>query len=267
MPLDKKRKTYLLVVLALFVLIFFHYLGWTNWIENMARYILIPTSTKIYKAGDNAKKEYQEIFKKGELTANYQACLDKTRDIVFYQTKIDLLSKENDELRSQLDFTKKTKFKLVSSEVIGKNIEDTEQSLIINRGADHGLLEGMPVIVGEGTLIGKISKVEPETALVRLINDNQSKIASTILNESKSMGVVEGGYGLSLRMKLIPRNENILVGQKIITSGLESGMPKGLIIGEVSVVENEAYQPFQQAILTPSANLSHLNLVFVITGQ
>lgn len=116
-------------------------------------------------------------------------------------------------------------------------------------------------------MIGTIAKIEKNISLVRLINDNQSKIAATILNRDNSLGVVEGGYGLSIRMNFIPRNETVLIGDKIITSGLEQTIPKGLLIGEVAVAENEAYQPFQQAVLTSATDLSKLFIVSVLTSN
>jgi rod shape-determining protein MreC len=68
-------------------------------------------------------------------------------------------------------------------------------------------------------------------------------------------------------MNFIPRNETVLVGDKIVTSGLEKTFPRGLLIGEVAVAENEAYQPFQQAVLTAAADLSKLSIVSVLTSN
>jgi rod shape-determining protein MreC len=88
-----------------------------------------------------------------------------------------------------------------------------------------------------------------------------------VLNDDSSPGVVDGGYGISLRMQFIPRNENVHIGDQIVTSGLEDKIPKGLLLGTVAVVENEAYQPFQEAVLTPAVNLSKLTFVTVITSS
>jgi rod shape-determining protein MreC len=92
-------------------------------------------------------------------------------------------------------------------------------------------------------------------------------IAATILNKDASLGVVEGGYGLSVRMNFIPRNEDVFVGDKIITSGLEESIPRGLLIGEVAVLENEAYQPFQQAVLATAIDPSKLTVVSVLISN
>ena len=106
-----------------------------------------------------------------------------------------------------------------------------------------------------------------ESALIQLLNDNNTKIAATIFNAQNSIGVVEGGYGLSIKMKLIPRNEIVMVGDRVITSGLELDIPRGLLIGEVEVTENEPYQPFQTAIITPVADLTNISLISIITSN
>jgi cell shape-determining protein MreC len=55
-----------------------------------------------------------------------------------------------------------------------------------------------------------------------------------------------------------------MVGDQIVTSGQDLEIPKGLLIGKVVSVENEAYQPFQQAILEPAVNLEKLIDVTII---
>ena len=65
-------------------------------------------------------------------------------------------------------------------------------------------------------------------------------------------------------MNFIPRNETVNIGDLITTSGLEDGVPRGLVIGKIAALENEAYKPFQQAIITPTANLDKIFLINVI---
>lgn len=126
---------------------------------------------------------------------------------------------------------------------------------------------GNPVVVGIGVLIGRISRATPETSIVRLLDDNQSKVAATLLNEEKSIGVVEGGYGISIRMNFIPQNEAITIGDTIITSGLEDGVPRGLTIGTVETFEKEPYQPFQSAVVVPPKNFNWITSVSIIRSE
>jgi rod shape-determining protein MreC len=178
--------------------------------------------------------------------------------------KINILIDENNSLKQLLKFQDSGKTKMAVARVIGKNTDSTDQTILIDRGSTEGIKIGQPVIVGDGILVGKVIKAEDGISTVRLMNDSQFKIAATVLNNSRSLGVVEGGYGLSIKMNFIPRNETVMNGDQIITSGLEPNMPRGLLIGTVTAIENETYQPFQAAVLAPVTDLSKLYLVSVL---
>lgn len=259
--------------LATFVSIFFlivlfillHYLGVLKKTEYFLRRLLSPISAQIY-SGSIFVKDAQANWHtdpQAELVKSKEALLSCQTDTA----SLKLLQDENNELRSQLNFFSTQKFVHIGSEVIGRNIEPLGSTLIINRGKKDGVQTGNAVVISQGVLIGKIAKVEEESSLVRLLNDNQSKVAATIVNHDKSLGVIEGGYGISVRMNFIPQQEDVRVGDLIVTSGLEAGMPRGLLIGNVAAVEKEAYEPFQRAILSPAAALSSISLVSVITGN
>jgi rod shape-determining protein MreC len=137
-------------------------------------------------------------------------------------------------------------------------------TIIIDRGSADGLTNGHPVIVGNGLLIGKLVRVDEHTSVVRLLSDYQSRVAATVVNREKSLGLVEGGYGLTVKLDLIPQNEVIRPGDVIITSGLEAYIPRGLVIGTVEVVEKKTQEPFQQAIIKTAADLHSITLVSIL---
>ena len=263
-----KTRNYLFLAFILILITSFHYLGWLNFIERSARALIIPISTKITHWRVSSQDFFGSYFSnKDILVDSYNKCLVKNQGIEISDVKMRDLEQENNELRKQLGFFHRRNFTHVTADVVGLNTDNVEKMIIINAGEKDGLKNDQPVIAGDGIIVGTIAKVEKDIAMVRLINDNQSKIAATLLNKDSSLGVVEGGYGLSIKMNFIPRNEVVLVGDKVITSGLEENIPRGLLIGEVSVAENEAYQPFQQAVLTPAIDLSKLFIVSVLISN
>lgn len=218
----------------------------------------------MYNLSLKVKDETENFESTEKLQEAYIRLKENFLNKEFEQTDIYLLEQENSELRKQMNFLQKSKFTHLGADVIGKNLDPLGSTLIINRGLNDGIKEGEPVIAGEGVLIGIIARVEQSSSVVRLINDNQSKIAATVANLDRSVGIVEGGYGLSIKMNFIPQNESITVGDVIITSGLQNNIPRGLQIGVVAAVEKEAYQPFQNAVVTPFVNLEKINLVSII---
>lgn len=258
-------RTFLSIFSLIVLFIILHYIGALNKTEYFLRGILSPISSRIY-AGSVFIKNTEanaRIDLKTELASTKNALLACQTDTA----ELKLLEDENAELRTQLNFFSNQKFVHIGAEVIGRNIEALGSTLVINRGQKDGVRVGNAVIVSNGVLIGKVAKVEEESSLVRLLNDNQSKVAATILNHEKSLGVIEGGYGISVRMDFIPQQEDVRVGDLIVTSGLEPGMPRGLLVGNVVAIEKEAYEPFQKAILSPAASLSSIALVSVVTGN
>ncbi len=262
-----KTKNYLFFGFIFALIIFARYLGWLDFIANGARLLLAPISTTINRWHISFSDSYNYFSDKNNVVSKYNQCVADNQNLATANVSLKSLEQENIELRKLLNFSHRRNFTMVTAEVVGKNTNSAEKMIIIDAGESTGIKIGQPVIVGDGILVGTIAKAEPSMSMVRLINDNQSKIAATILNKNGSLGVVEGGYGLSVRMNFIPRNEEILIGEKIITSGLEQNMPRGLLIGEVAVAENEAYQPFQQAVLTPATDLSRLIVVSVLISN
>lgn len=178
-----------------------------------------------------------------------------------------ILVEENNALREKLLFTKRTGRIPLISYVVGKTIDNTGNTLIIDKGARDGVQEESAVIVGDGILVGKIAKVNPRTAIVRLINDPHSKIAATVLNADKSIGLVEGGFGISVKLTTVLQTEVLKEGDLIITSGLEETVPRGLLIGQITRVEKEDYRPFQEGIIQPADSLARLTLVGVLPPE
>jgi len=206
----------------------------------------------------------EEFTTSEDLLEAYKKIKDEWLKNKINEVELETLRQDNENLRQELNFIKTKNYDSIGIEVIGKNIDPTESTLIINRGSKDGVREGSPVVVGNGILVGKIAKVEEKISVVRLLDDNQSKVAATVINYEKSVGLIEGGYGISVQMNFIPQSESIGVGDIVVTSGLEEKMPRGLLVGAVQAVEKEAHQPFQKAVIKPFAKFDKVTIASVL---
>jgi cell shape-determining protein MreC len=77
--------------------------------------------------------------------------------------------------------------------------------------------------------------------------------------QRESIGVGDGADDQEVR-------ENVSVGDVVLTSGLGGFMPKGLIVGQVTEVQQMDYELFQAAVVRPAVDFSRLELVLVITS-
>lgn len=247
-----------------FLIILLKYLGATAWIDNKIRTLFNMGSSAVYEVSVKYGGITLHFNSVEDLKKKYLELLDERNRNIFDRTDYVLVKEENENLRSQLNFLKKNDWSSVGATVISRSTDVLRNTIVIDRGSRDGIAIDMPVITGDGFYIGKIKLVELNSSVVQLISDQYSKVAATVLSKDKSIGVVEGGFGLSLQMNLIPQNESISVGEDVITSGLEEEIPYGLLLGRVDIVEKEPYQPFQKAILSPYVDLNKVQTVSVL---
>jgi len=258
------KKTYVVLGAILVLLVFLNYVGWLDFLKTRLRSVFLPLFTQSNNISVDVGNNFEFFKDKKTFFDAYRQCRTDLENKSIEESKIKLLEEENSLLKEALKFKESTTATSVIARVVGKNIEQTDQTILIDKGTESGVKVEQPVIVGNGILVGKIVKAEAGLSVVRLLNDNSSKVGATILNTDRSLGVVEGGYGLSVKMNFIPRNEIVKVGDIIVTSGLEAGMPRGLLIGSVTAIENETYRPFQAALLLPGTDLSKLSIVSIL---
>ncbi|MEI6208883.1 MAG: rod shape-determining protein MreC [Desulfuromonadales bacterium] len=146
--------------------------------------------------------------------------------------------------------------------VVGEDVSAWFRTLVIDRGASSGLRVGMAVVAAEG-VVGQVVKVAATTSRVLLLTDHASGIAATI-QRSRARGVVKGkGEGLC-SLEFTTREEDVKVGDLVVTSGIGGVYLKGLPVGEVTMVKRGQYGIFQTVTIRPCVNIAHLEEVLVV---
>jgi len=153
----------------------------------------------------------------------------------------------------------------LAASVTGEDASPWFKTIMINRGEVDGLREGMPVVAADG-IIGQLVKVVARSSRVLLITDHASGVAS-IIQRSRARGVVKGKGDGSCSLEFSMASEDVKVGDTVITSGIGGIFPKGLKIGEVSMVKKGEYGIFQTVEVRPTVNLARLEEVLVLLQQ
>lgn len=146
--------------------------------------------------------------------------------------------------------------------VIGEDSSAWFKVLVVDRGSADGLNEGMPVIAAGG-VVGRLIKVAPKSSRVLLLTDHASAVAA-VIQRSRARGVVRGIGGGRCSMEFTVRDEDVKVGDAVVTSGIGGVFPKGLPLGEVTMVKKGEYGVFQTIEVRPSVNISRLEEMLVL---
>jgi rod shape-determining protein MreC len=203
---------------------------------------------------------------------NYLNLINARRENLTLREEIKLLNSRiisaeealqaNKRLEKLLEMKSSIKAPVVSASVIGEDVSPWFRTLVIDRGSSSGITEGMAVVAADG-VIGQAIKVAGTSSRVLLLTDHSSGIAATI-QRSRARGVVKGkGEGLC-SLEFTTREEDVKVGDMVVTSGIGGVFLKGLPIGEVTMVKRGEYGIFQTVTIRPSVNIPHLEEVLIV---
>lgn len=174
---------------------------------------------------------------------------------------------ENIRLRDLLSFqVSYPQYSLLSSHVIARDDGGWTQTILIDRGADDGVREYMPVLLPEG-LVGFVSDVYPSSARVRLLIDPRTAVGGIVQRpESRVASMVTGNGNDREHPEMIQiiKEGDIVSGDTIVTSGYGGLYPKGIFIGTVIAVEPDASGVVKRAVLNPGVRFDSLEEVFVV---
>jgi rod shape-determining protein MreC len=187
--------------------------------------------------------------------------------LIVENSKLKSLAPENESLKSAMGFIKESGDNSISARVIYESDDGATRMLVIDRGRVDGLSVGMPVIAGDGVIIGKISTIRQRTASIMPLTDSRSRLAVTVQNSQGTLGILEGDRGLSLSFKLVPQTEQLTIGDTVITSGLERGIRRGLVVGTIDKIHRPPREPFQSASIAQFSTWKHPLFIFVLKSQ
>lgn len=171
----------------------------------------------------------------------------------------------NARLKALLDLKGTLAAPSLAVSVIGEDSSAWFKTLVVDRGSADGLLEGMPVL-SAGGVVGRLVKVAPSSSRVLLLTDHASAI-SAVVQRSRARGVVRGAGGGRCSLEFTVKDEDVKVGDTVISSGIGGVFPQGLPIGEVTMVKKGEYGVFQTIEVRPTVDIGKLEEMLVLVRQ
>jgi len=170
-------------------------------------------------------------------------------------------SAEADRLATLLNFKQKqNKVPMVVARVIGSSADPNSNVLYIDQGQRDGINKNMGVITPEG-VVGKVIESYRDTSQVLVVTDRDSGVGAMIA-DSRIQSPVGGNGEPLLTMKYVGNDDEVAVGARVVTSGMDRIFPKDLPVGTITQVKPGGQ--YKQIRVKPSANLEKLEEVIVL---
>lgn len=180
--------------------------------------------------------------------------------------KLTTLEAENRRLRALLESAVNTPERVLIAELLSVDFNPYRHHILLNRGRQHGLYVGQPVLDQHG-VVGQIIHADPLTATAILITDPNHALPIQINRNGARTLALGTGKLHELILPHVAHNEDVKVGDLLVTSGMGGRFPPGYPVGTVTAVEFDPGSPFARVLAKPSAELDRIREVMLLDNQ
>ncbi len=264
-----------LVILVLLLSVVIGVVNATNpdvtFVENVVQVVVTPVQKLFTNIGTGVSDFFGYFSDIDKLKDEINALKKENSQLKEELNKSEISLRENEELRKLLSLKNAyPELELETAQIIARDPSNWYNTFTIDKGAVDGINVNQPVISVDRTLVGRISEVGTTWARVITVNDPGHSAGAEIVR-SGEYGIVEGeasaDEGGNCRLSFVSKNANIIVGDKVVTSGMGGIYPKGLTIGKVLDIRPDLQGISQYAVISPEADIDNLKAVLIVMND
>ena len=191
-----------------------------------------------------------------------QELKEKVATLMQQTAKIQTLERENNDLKVLLDTKISKNYKKTNANVLSVSVAD-EIFITIDKGADHEIISGDIAVFGTA-LVGRVSDVYGSFSHVEPITAPDVSVGAA-MSRTGALGYTQSSrqnfFKNIISLTLFGAADFAAAGDKILTSGLGSVFPKGLLIGCVL----DSTRKDQNATIRTAVDFFSLHTVCVLS--
>ena len=176
--------------------------------------------------------------------------------------EVQLLRAEREQLRA-LGEARKRYDGGILGEVVYTARNPFTRKIVVDRGTQHGVVPGMPVIDGTG-IVGQITAVASYTSEVTLVTEKDQSVPVMLIRNGLRAVAVGAGKDGAIDVPFMPFSADVQAGDVLVTSGIDQTYPPGLVVANVTSVEKNAARVFAKIVARPAAGVENHRLVMLL---
>lgn len=205
---------------------------------------------------------FSGIFSARRLADENQRLRAIATQVELYNAQVERLETEIDRLRSLQKFGPLPGKTRVRADVVG--FSPYENRLTLNVGTKQGIEAGMPVQAPDG-LVGTVQAVETDRCQVLLLTSASLTIGAIDIDRNPPpAGLLRGENSNTMNVTFQDPKAPVEVGDRVVTSGFSTRIPRGIIIGRVIALEQDEEFGSLRAKVYPAVSVGSLREVFVL---
>ena len=237
-------------------------------VRNALGYVIIPFQNGINQVGDWMTEQKNGFQSMKKLAKENEKLKDQVDELTAKNNNLSQQQEEVERLRALYELDQEySEYEKIGAQVIGKDSGNWYDTFIINRGTEDGVEVDMNVIA-DGGLVGIVTNTGKDWATVRSIIDDSSNVSASVTSISQNC-IVTGDLqmmdeGKIRFIQLTDKENQVQEGDKVVTSSVSSKFLKGILIGYVSEVEDDANNLTKTGTIIPAVDFENIQEVLVI---
>lgn len=265
---NKLAVTIVLLSVAFCGMIIYSLQSDANGISSSVSTVVSPLQKIVYNINSRVKETVDFFLNFSEVKLENEELKKKNTKLANELIEYESLKDEVERLREALNFTEsKNNYKYVGVNIIGYSGNSLSDGYIIDKGSNDGIDKNMVVVSSKG-LVGKVTKVASNFAIVQSILNENIAVAVMDQQTREATGVLQGlsdkkDNNMTVVYNL-PISSDVKEGDIIITSGLGKIYPKEIPVGTVVSVEEDDVRVMKSAVVEPFVNFNEVEELFVV---
>ena len=159
------------------------------------------------------------------------------------------------------------KFNYMTAKVISNSVTSPSNFLVLQSVNTSLMRVGMGVVDPNNAVVGVITDVSDEFAVVMSLLHKDSRISGKLLKTGETGTIIwDGKYPNLVTLTGIPKSTKVAKGDSVITSGFSIIFPKGLMLGRVEQVYLEKSTNNYKINVRTTSNFYNLEYAYVINS-
>ena len=265
---NKLAVTIVLLSVAFCGMIIYSLQSDANGISSSVSTVVSPLQKIVYNINSRVKETVDFFLNFSEVKLENEQLKQKNTELANKLIEYESLKDEVERLREALNFTEsRSNYNYVGVNIIGYSGSSLSDGYIIDKGSNDGIAKNMVVVSSKG-LVGKVTKVSSNFAIVQSILNENIAVAVMDQQTREATGMLQGlsdkkDKNMTVVYNL-PIDSDVKEGDIFITSGLGKIYPKEIPVGTVVSVQEDNVKVMKSAVVEPFVKFNELEELFVV---
>ncbi|MDD6570934.1 MAG: rod shape-determining protein MreC [Thermoflexaceae bacterium] len=238
--------------------------------KRIASVIVIPMQKGINDIGTYVYSKYTLLKDFSRISEENLKLKEEIAKLTEENSQLSQNKYELERLRELYELDDKyANYNKTAARVIAKEAGNWYSVFTIDKGSKDGIEVDMNVIA-DGGLVGIVTDVGENYAIVRTIIDDANNVSGMLINSGAtctvegSLSLMDSGY---IYVKYFKNDTDVRDGDKVVTSNISSKYVEGILIGYVKEVTTDPNSLTKSGYLIPVVDFEHLQEVLIILDK